>query len=203
MCRCFALRTDINNALADMRVVDLLEIKWEPRHTIKPTQQITIVRAVDNDRREAISARWGLVPYWTMSIKTSFGMVSAKAEEVAEVKSYAEPFRTQRCVFLMDGYYEPHERRKDKRNFFVHFKDNRVFCVAGVWYYHQKLDVLSCSLMTTPANPVLSEFYSRMPAIVDGANLDAWLDPRNNQTDQLVALLTPYFDSEMVASPIG
>jgi putative SOS response-associated peptidase YedK len=42
-----------------------------------------------------------------------------------------------------------------------------------------------------------------MPAILDEANYDAWLDPANDDARQLQAMLPPFYADRMTARPVS
>jgi putative SOS response-associated peptidase YedK len=55
-----------------------------------------------------------------------------------------------------------------------------VFALAGLWDHWEgdgeSLD--SCSIIVMPANEVMKPLQDRMPAIIDPAHYDLWLDAR-------------------------
>lgn len=61
----------------------------------------------------------------------------------------------------------------------------------------------SCPLITTDANKLAAEVHDRMPVILNPADYDAWLDPENQDTDELQRLLEPYSPKQMSAKPMS
>jgi putative SOS response-associated peptidase YedK len=60
---------------------------------VAPSQDIPIVRPVDDGREVAI-ARWGLVPFWAKDLKVGYKMINAKAETVDEKPSFRNAFKS-------------------------------------------------------------------------------------------------------------
>jgi putative SOS response-associated peptidase YedK len=67
----------------------------------------------------------------------------------------------------------------------------------------------TCTIMTTDAGPDMVEVHNRMPVIIERDDIDAWLDPKESDTNALLTYLEParagtltkYPVSRMVNSP--
>jgi putative SOS response-associated peptidase YedK len=57
--------------------------------------------------------------------------------------------------------------------------------------------------VTTAANPALAVIHDRMPAILDAAGVDAWLDPTVIDRDLLGSLLVPAPSEWFHAYPVS
>jgi putative SOS response-associated peptidase YedK len=64
-------------------------------------------------------------------------------------------------------------------------------------------EVHSCTIITTDADDVVGPVHHRMPAVLDGAVLDAWLDPELEDVEQLLDLLGQCRRQSFVATPVG
>lgn len=163
--------------------------------------------------------RWGLVPSWVQDREQASQLakqtLNARSETLWEKPSFRESARTQRCLILVDAFFEYHHQGKAK---FLHRMSRpkaEPLCLAGlyaVWGatpngvpYH------GCSIVTTSANPAMALVHnqsksgeSRMPVILDQDGSDAWLNPSLRPTD-LQARLKPIAVSalryEAVQSP--
>jgi putative SOS response-associated peptidase YedK len=61
----------------------------------------------------------------------------------------------------------------------------------------------SCSLVTGEPNELQSRLHDRMPIILDPASYNAWLDPANEDREQLQAMLVPFPAERMTVRPVG
>ena len=62
---------------------------------------------VDNDWREMVMIKWGLVPSWSKDTdKDGGGLINARAETLEQRPSFAESFLRRRCLIAADGFYE-------------------------------------------------------------------------------------------------
>ena len=61
----------------------------------------------------------------------------------------------------------------------------------------------SYTIITTDANEIMVTLHDRMPVILAGKDHAAWLDPKNERTGTLQAMLKPYPPEEMRAYPVS
>ena len=187
------------------RALGIRRGRWEYplSYRVLPTEQVPVVVAEDRER-EARMMRWGLIPYWANGVPLKASTINATVERIASAPSYRDPWaRGQRCLLAMAGFYEPHVNSDGSRDpFFIRLSDREEFGVAGLWDRSRRENgsyVFSCTLITVPANRLLSEVHNqkqRMPAILAEADYDAWLV---GDAQQAYATLTPYPDELMVA----
>jgi putative SOS response-associated peptidase YedK len=172
-------------------------------YRVLPTEQVPVVIA-DCGEREAALMRWGLIPWWAHGVALKASTINATVERIDTAPSYRDPWqRAQRCIMPMAGFYEPHVNEDGSREpFFLHLIEREVFGVAGLWERSRRADgsyVVSCTLITVPANRLLAEVHNgklRMPALLAEADHDAWL---SGGAEEARTLLKPYPDEEMVA----
>ena len=91
----------------------------EPRYNIAPTQYIAAVRNSDNNARELVMLRWGLVPFWAKDPSVGNRMINARAETVAEKPSFRAAYSRRRCIVLADGFYEWRREADAKTPYFI------------------------------------------------------------------------------------
>jgi putative SOS response-associated peptidase YedK len=187
------------------RAMGIRRGRWEYplSYRVLPTEEVPVVIA-DCGEREAALMRWGLIPWWAHGVPLKASTINATVERIDSAPSYRDPWqRAQRCILPMAGFYEPHINEDGSRDpFFLHLVEREVFGVAGLWDRSRRPDgsyVVSCTLITVPANRLLAEVHNgklRMPAILAEADHDAWL---SGPVERVRALLKPYPDEEMVA----
>src|SRR5271156_1651984 len=68
-------------------------------YNIAPTTNVDVIRIDREGRRELVSMRWGLVPYfWKKSLKEVPATFNARAETIAEKPMFRDPFQRRRCI---------------------------------------------------------------------------------------------------------
>jgi len=162
-----------------------------PRYNIAPSQTVPVIIERGNTRRrEVTQLQWGLVPSRSTD---GHPFINARAETLAEKRSFAESFLRRRCLIPADGFYEWKRKGKWKQPYFFQLKDESPFAFAGIWDHWQRNDlaISSCAIITTTPNEMLAEFHDRMPAILMAEDQEAWLS-RDADPRELKALLAPY-----------
>jgi putative SOS response-associated peptidase YedK len=183
--------------------------RWEypVSYRVLPSEQVPVV-TLESGEREAVMMRWGLIPHWAGGVPLKASTINATIERIDSAPSYRDPWRRgQRCIFVMAGFYEPHENPDGSRDpYFVHLTDRDVFGVAGLWERSRRADgsyVFSATLLTLPANRLLAEVHNgkqRMPAILAQEDHDSWL---GGDTEQARATLRPYSAELMLAHAVS
>lgn len=161
-----------------------------PRYNIAPTQMVPIIRleveGPNRGRRIVDFAHWGLIPSWAEDMSMAPRMINARSETVAEKPSFRGAFRHRRCLMPTSGFYEwkteTSAAKPYKQPFRVHFTDERLMVMAGLFEVWQAADgsaLGSCSMLTTAASDTMQPLHPRMPVILDSEDeWDAWLSPR-------------------------
>lgn len=69
---------------------------FAPAYNIAPTQSAPIIRLNDENEREVIRARWGLVPFfWKKPLKEmKFSTFNARSETASSKASFRVPFKS-------------------------------------------------------------------------------------------------------------
>ena len=184
------------------RYWQVLEPLWrfEPSWRILPTSPVPVVVSFEGAVTGQMM-RWGLLPH---AGEAKFPLINATVEKLETWYAWRQPWeRRQRCILVMAGFYEPHlfdDGRKEP--FYVHLADRPVFGVAGLWDRRRQADgtdVLSCALITVPANRLMAEIHNekqRMPAVLREEDHEAWLQ---GGLLEAKAALAPYPSDTMVA----
>lgn len=62
---------------------------------------------------------------------------------------------------------------------------------------------MTCTVVTTEAEPLLAPIHERMPLFLDPGAFDAWLDPGLTDPDALRGLLVPPPPGALRVHPVG
>ena len=178
-----------------------------PRYNIAPTQFIAAIREDEDKRRELVMLRWGLVPFWAKDIKIGSRSINARSETAATKPMFRSSFEKRRCLIPVDGFYEWERKAKGKLPHYIYAADNKPLPVAGLWssWNDPETDerVLTCTILTTSPNDLLSSIHDRMPVVLPRDQWASWLNPDNNDTDALQQLMVPYPAALMAEHPVS
>jgi|SRR5580658_1706369 putative SOS response-associated peptidase YedK len=191
------------------RALGIRRGRWEYplSYRVLPTEQVPVAVS-DQGEPTATMMRWGLIPWWANGVALKASTINARVERIETAPSYRDPWqRDQRCILVMGGFYEPHVNPDGSRQpFFIRLADREEFGVAGLWDRSPCSDggwVLSCTLITLPANRLLAEIHNdkqRMPAILTAEDQTRWL---TGSKDEAQAALRPYPDELLRAWPVS
>ena len=176
-----------------------------PRYNIAPTQEVLAVRS-DGDGNRAEMMRWGLVPSWAKDPKIGNRMINARSETLSERPSFRAAYKRRRCLIVADSFYEWKREGRSRTPIRIMLESEEPFAFAGLWETWKRPDdswMLSCTIITTSANELVSEIHDRMPVILDPDVESIWLDPDMDDTIALSELLVPYPSELMTAYEVS
>lgn len=145
-------------------------------------------------------ATWGLVPDWITDedhLKKFWNnTLNARGETIFEKPSFKESAKNNRCVIYLDGFYEHHHHNNKTYPFFIQREDREPLVVAGLWneWHHPQTSgkMKTFSIVTTVGNSMMARIHNnpkikgpRMPLILSEEKIEQWLDPIQNESDQI------------------
>jgi putative SOS response-associated peptidase YedK len=192
------LGVDLSLALPDLA----------PRWNVTPSQPVPLVRETPAGR-EALMARWGLVPFWADDPSIGNRLANARGDTVATKPAFRAAFKQRRGLMPADLFYEwqPLEGVKVKQPWCMRMPGDAPFAMAALWESWTPKDdrdaspLVTCCLITTEPNNTMQPIHDRMPVILDPADYEAWLDPATSTTT-LQGLIRPYH-GPMHAYPVS
>lgn len=205
MCGRFALATEkhILEMLYDLEIRPDFDLT--PRYNIAPTQNALALRLFpENEERELVDLKWGLVPFWSGDSKIAARMINARSETVAEKPAFRDAFKKRRLLIPASGFYEWRKEERGKQPYFIGRRDGRTFSLAGLWERWDKGgDPLETfAIITTAANKSLSELHDRMPVIISHADYPLWLNPETD-ISVLAKMMLPNSDEDLSYHPVS
>jgi putative SOS response-associated peptidase YedK len=163
----------------------LNEVDYPPRYNIAPTQPIITIMEREG-RRTAELFRWGLVPGWVKDPRDWPLLINARSETMAEKPAYRDALRNSRCIVPATGYYEWKKGGANaKQPYYITAANDEPMAFAGLystWAGPNGEEVDTVCIVTVDPNPEISTVYDRMPAILTGDAIDAWLNTRDVDT---------------------
>lgn len=162
-----------------------------PSYNIAPLQPVLAVIRHDGNRLGRL--HWGLVPSWAKDRTMAAKLINARAETVADKPSFRSAFKRRRCLILADGFFEWKADGSQKQPWYFSLSTVGPFAFAGLWdtwkgdgdaAYH------SCTIITTAADESVQPVHHRMPVILTPEAHAQWLDPQNQDSARLNAILS-------------
>ena len=197
-------------------------------YNVSPTNDIVAVVGAEDSRRLE-TFRWGLVPPWSKDPSRGPPLFNARSETAATKNSFRGPFKRRRCIVPADGFYEwpkaPTRTSSDDRPLphYITRADGGMLAMAGLWERWSPPDgapgddgnsggdraevarsaLHSATVLTTAANGFMAPIHDRMPVLLERSAWDAWLDPSNDDVDELSAMLMPAAEGILRSHQVG
>lgn len=186
----------------DLHELALLEERYGitlPKHAqghynTAPTQKSPVILG---DHAEMMA--FGLLPNWGEKPKP---IINARAETVAEKRTFKKAFETQRCLVPANGYFE-WKRENGKQPYYFHVKGEDIFSFAGIWTVWERdgKKIPGFAILTTEAGKVMAPIHNREPVILDREEEKQWLNP-DLEPEQALKLLDP-FEGKLELWPVS
>jgi putative SOS response-associated peptidase YedK len=149
---------------------------------------------------------WGNLPKWSKNKALSEKIINIHAETILEKSSSKRGLMKSRCLIPADGFYAWKKVGKKTiiPNRFV-LNDGDLFSFAGIWEEFEDEDgkeLHTFSIITTPANELVSSVQERMPAILTPSSEKIWMDQSSDEST-LVSLLASYPSDKMSYYPVS
>jgi len=153
----------------------------QPRYNIAPTTWVDVVRLTEDEERELIRMRWGLIPaWWKKPLNELPSTFNARAESVAEKPMFRSAFRSRRCIIPASGFYEwTGEPGSKQPHLFTAVDGSPLLAFAGLWERWRnpetREEVLSCTMIVSGASSWMQDYHDRMPILLEPDQFDRWL----------------------------
>ncbi|HWM85917.1 MAG TPA: SOS response-associated peptidase [Kofleriaceae bacterium] len=175
-----------------------------PRYNVAPTQTMPIV--ANRDQRVVELARWGLIPSWVDDPSIGSRLINARGESLGQKPAFRDAFARRRCLVPADGFFEWQKAGKRKQPYFIHIQPRRAFAFAGLWDRWRDTDqtwVISFTIVTCAANPLLSRLHDRMPVVVGPDDYERWLTREPLEPDALQDIIAPADPAGWTTEAVG
>jgi len=176
-----------------MLPADFEEFTEKVSFNIAPSQLVPIITSEESGDLKVQKASWGFVPHWAKDkADVKLKPINAKGETVATSGMFRDAFKRRRCLIPADGFYEWQGAKSPKIPYFIHMRDDSVFCFGGI----RSGDTMA--IITTTPNAVLQPIHNRMPVIIAPQDYARWL----GEGDAL-DMVRPYDAAQMEAYPVS
>jgi putative SOS response-associated peptidase YedK len=178
---------------------------FPPRFNIAPTQPIPLVTARP-DGRHFMLARWGFLPGFVKDVKKFPLLINARAETLAEKPSFRAALRRRRGLVPADAWYEWRANLSGpKTPFLLRRAGGGLLAFAALWETYLDPsggEIDTACIITASANGATAAIHDRMPAILEPADFEAWLNPDETVAPPL-RLLRPAAEEAIAFHPIS
>jgi putative SOS response-associated peptidase YedK len=161
--------------------LDQPPVNTRARYNVCPTTTIDTI-VVQEGQRRLVPMRWGLVPsWWSKPLKElRLATFNARAETVTTKPFFRGPFKRNRCLIPVSGYYEWQDTPGGKQPwYFTARGGSPALTIAGLWDEWQDKSsgetVKSCTMIITEPNKFVGEVHDRMPVLLGEKNYEPWL----------------------------
>lgn len=161
---------------------------------------------------------WGLIPHWVENepdaAKIQNQTLNARIESLHEKPSFREAFKNQRCIVMVDGFYEHFHKNGKRFPYLIQNQDESPMILAGLWDISLNAkgeELKTVSIVTTKANEFMAEIHNnpkleepRMPLILHGDQVNDWLSNSDeNELKQLQqGLIIPNEEIQLISHPV-
>ncbi|MDQ4132054.1 MAG: SOS response-associated peptidase [Actinomycetota bacterium] len=162
-------------------------------YNVAPTAWVYTVAGARPGRRLG-TMQWGLVPSWAASPSAGPRPINARMETLEEKPAFAEALARRRVIIPADGFFEWRTTADGKQPYFISARSRKPLALAGLWdrwTAPDGADLLTCAIVTTPANDLVAPLHDRMPALLPVDTWAAWLDPARTTPGAVLDLLRP------------
>ncbi len=132
---------------------------------------------ITNEEPELIQLyQWGLIPNWAGTNWNRNYTLNARIETLDDKKSFQD-IVNNRCLIIVNGFYEWQHINNSKIKYEIGFKDE-LFALAGL--YNQNEETKTYTIITTEAKGIMRKIHNtklRMPFALQNKNdMNAWLN---------------------------
>lgn len=124
------------------------------------------------DPSRILMYNWGLVPDWAGANWQKNYTLNARIETIKEKPAFKQ-YALNRCIVIVNGFYEWQHRAKEKIKFEIGF-NNQLFAFAGLYTNN------TYTIITTEAKGVMREIHNtklRMPfSLKTESDIQRWLN---------------------------
>ncbi len=179
------------NVTDDPRVQELLkylDINAGPlptHYNVAPTEAVPVIFEYEG-KRELGPMRWWLTPHWSDGPSEKYAMFNARIESVTKSRAFQGPVRYHRAIVPAASFVEWQRLGGVKQPWLLEPVDAPM-ALAAIWDCWRE-ELFSCAIITQPASPQFKTLHSRMPLILQGDQIEQWLDQKAKAEDVINAL---------------
>ena len=188
------------------------EAGYDPYYAVSGFLHPALPVILSDDIHKIQSLHWGLVPRWVKSREQASEIgnqtLNARGETILEKPSFRGAVLNNKCLVLVNGFYEWQKRGKEKQPYYIYMKNHEPFALGGLWDEWVDTETgeirKTFSIITTPANALMSEIHNeklRMPLIIPPGEEQRWLETKDAEGTQ--KWIHPFTENLLDAHPVS
>lgn len=168
-------------------------------YNVAPGQIMPVIIQEENEPKLQLM-KWGFIPVWAKDPKIGYKLINARDDGIFTKPMWRSVIKRKRAIIPADGFYEWKKSidnsKTIKKPYYIKPKDQDIFGFAGIWeVWHDAEGKAwpSYTIITTSPNKEMKTIHDRMPVILHKEDEKEWLNPDNNDNQDLIEeLLKPY-----------
>ena len=149
----------------------------------RPTNVVPVIAPDRNGIKTVFPMRWGF------RVTGLSLVVNARTETAAVRPTFRDAWRQHRCAIPAESYIEwehiaaPNGKTRTGDKFSIHPAEEPVTWLCGLYRIEDGLPVFT--VLTREPSDSVRHIHDRMPLILPGSLIDAWVDPNRRAEDLL------------------
>ncbi len=177
---------------------------YHAHYNASPTQLLPVITS---STPEGLSIfYWGTAPGWAKNKNLSEKLINLRREDFPEKPTLKRTMRSHRCVVPADGFYGWKKvGKKTSIPYRFVFKSQTVLSFAALWEEFEDTDgnqIQTFTIITMPADGVVSSIQERMPVILNLQSEKLWLD-KDSTEDKLLEIISSARTTELNYYPVS
>ena len=172
---------EANRASLNDSMVNTLGKPFKTEGEIRPTDMVPVIASSRSGDKRAFPMVWG---YHVAGL--SQPVVNARSETARDKRAFKDSWASHRCVIPASWYYEwEHLKRPDGKvktgdKYLIQSKGSGLAWLAGLYRIEETrgLSYPVFTILTREASADLQTIHDRMPLILPGDAIDAWINPK-------------------------
>lgn len=195
MCGCI----QVSNTASMNSLIQQLGLPSHPQENLnlRPSQKVMAITQ-NGDLLEQSQMTWGIKPSWSKKL-----IINAQSETAAHKKTFAQAFKTQRCLIPCTGWYEWRDEGGAKKQKYVFdHPAGESYLMAGLWFNYAGVKgegLKQLVTLTTQADEACAQIHGRMPLIIPTEDIQFWLNDKNQTESRAVQQATQLLVSHALA----
>lgn len=171
---------------------------FQPVYNATPGTTLPIIRMSKTGEKKVEGMPWGIsVPGQT---DKSEKLITVSTEQFQQHEQLAHQLRSKRCIIPANGFFQWKVLTAERKlPFYIRLLNEELFGFAGLFSEPEEEEGYGFALLTTEANALIQPLHTRMPAVLNPEQHNAWLDPDQQDEETLLDMLQPYPSEQMSA----
>ena len=166
MCGRYVITNPINKTKKIVKTY--IKVENNMNYNAHPSQELPIIKKYTNGITLE-KVKWGIVPSWAKK-KDFKALINARLETINEKISFKNLIKKNRCVSIMDGFYEWKREGTIKTPHYFTREDKNTIYVAAIYNNSE------FCLITEEAQENVKQIHHRQPVTINEEDIENYLE---------------------------